>query len=92
MGWSCSAAASDTMRRWDEACRQSTGSSNQWREADGAEFFVEISRREHQDGAITGTVFKMLPNSRCRRVGTVRIEGDGRVARAPKFLKAASAA
>lgn len=80
------------MRKWSEACRASTESSNQWREGEDEEFFFEASRREHSDGAITGSVFKMLPGNRCRKVSTFRIDGDGTVSRAPKYLKRATLA
>ena len=92
MGWSCAAAAGNTMRAWVDACVASTGQSNVF-VTKGERFFWEESRTEHRDGAITGTVFKMLPTElegRClaRKVASFRINPDGTVARAPAFLKA----
>jgi hypothetical protein len=54
-------------------------------------YFYEVSNKEHYDGAITGTLMKFLPGSTmCKSAGSFRIEGDGTVARAPKFLKDAA--
>lgn len=94
MGWSCAAAAGDTMDKWTAACRAQTGSSNTFK-VDGQEFFFEQSNREHDDGAITGTIWLMLTkkpdgSGTVRKAGTFRIEGDGSVKRAPAFLKKAS--
>jgi hypothetical protein len=96
MGWSCTASASRVLDRWTKACIDSTGSQNTWRElSTDIEYFWETSRTEHSDGAITGRIFKMIrmgnlvnPNENyCRPSGTFRIEGDGTITRAPKFLK-----
>jgi hypothetical protein len=97
MGWSCRKEASDTMRAWSDACHASSGSSNVWKSADGSEFFFEVSRKEHDDGAITGSIIALGAPSGPdgarygRKAGSFRIDPDGRVARAPAFLKAASA-
>lgn len=75
-----------------EACFQQTGVMNTY-EASGKRYFLEISRREHADGAITGTVMRMFErdgNTYAKPSGSVRIEGDGTVTRAPKFLKEAA--
>ena len=48
----------------------------------GAQFFFERGK-ENTDGAITGTLYKMLPNDMCRKVGNVRIDPDGMVRRFP---------
>lgn len=77
MGWSCRKDAMDTMNAWAEACYKQSGISNLWRE-NGREYFFEHSRTEHADGAITGTIWPR---------GSFRIEGNGEVSRAPKFLK-----
>lgn len=92
MGWSCAAAASDTMRAWSDACTAQTGQSNVYQVGDD-KFFWEVSNKEHDDGAITGTVYKMIPQERsgtslCRKSGSFRINPDGTVKRAPAFLKA----
>jgi hypothetical protein len=93
MGWSCRADAARTMAKWTAACEAQTGSQNVF-EVDGASYFWELSRTEHHDGAITGSIQKTVRREGdrmwCRKVGTFRIEGDGTVTRAPKFLKDAS--
>lgn len=98
MGWSCAREAAFTLDAFDKACRESTGSSNSWR-ADGKSYFYETSRTEHDDGAITGKVWQVKPwtdpkdgsvSDRCFPAGSFRIEPDGNVSRAPKFLKDAA--
>lgn len=86
MGWSCAAAANDTMRAWVDACVKQTGSSNTYKVGE-QQYFWEVSSREHVDGAITGNVYKMLPDNRCVGCASFRINPDGSVARAPAFLK-----
>jgi hypothetical protein len=91
MGWSCSVAADNTMRVWVRACRESTGSSNTYITNSG-EYFFELSRREYDDGSITGSIWKIVEKiapdtSRAKPAGSFRIEGDGTITRAPKFLK-----
>lgn len=80
MGWSCAAIAADTLNRLSAKCRESSGSSNVW-ESGGVRFFFEPSRVEHGDGAITGSIWRMLPDNMARRVGSFRIEADGRLSR-----------
>ena len=89
MGWSCNRDAMNTMDIWTAACRENSGSQNQWTDKNGT-FFFEHSRTEHDDGAITGSIFKNTDGINCKKNGTFRINGDGTVARAPKFLKANS--
>ena len=91
MGWSCAAKAGDTMRAMSEACFKTSGIQNVWVQPDGVRYWFEASRVEHDDGAITGKVWRMLDDDRCKPSGSFRIEGDGKVSRAPKFLKAAAA-
>ena len=43
---------------------------------------------EQRDGAITGTLYRMLPNEMCRRVGPTRINADGTIARFPVITAA----
>ena len=104
MGWSCRKDASDALVKWQAACRASTGSSNTWAER-GEAYFYDISHTEHRDGAITGTIQKIVdgatylaklkadPRSNdsffARSVGTFRIEGNGTITRGPAFLKRA---
>jgi len=85
MGYSCTRKASDTEHKWQEACRKSTGSSNSWQDKTGSYFYEVV--RENDDGAITGTVYRNLPDGYCRRSGSFRIEPDGSVTRAPAFFK-----
>jgi hypothetical protein len=89
MGWSCRKEAGLVLEAWGAACVAAGGSSNAWHEGD-AGYFFEVSRKEHDDGAITGAVMKMLSNGWARRAGTFRIDGDGKIERAPKFLKEAA--
>lgn len=93
MGWSCRADAAKILDLWSKACRASTGTSNTW--AQGArQYLFELSRTEHDDGAITGAIWRLEPSTGdrflCYRSGTFRIEGDGKVTRAPAFLRRAS--
>ena len=86
MGWSCRADAAKTYDKWDKHCRETTGSSNVFVDK-GVRFFFEGDRVEHEDGAITGEVFKFVSEDKVVDAGTFRINGDGSVARAPKVLK-----
>lgn len=101
MGWSCSSAANDTMRAISEACSGQTGSSNSWHvDIDGVydppsydqkqpiDYFWEVSHVEHADGRITGSIWKMLPDCRAKRVGALRIAANGRLEVAPRSLRA----
>ena len=85
MGWSCTAAASKTLDKWRDLCRENTGLSNFWRDG-GKEFFCEAGD-EQDDGAIVGDVFLSLGDHHCRRVSGFRIEPDGTVSEAPRFLR-----
>jgi hypothetical protein len=87
MGWSCNAKASDTLQRMTDKCVKASGSQNTFI-VKGVTYFFETSRTEHRDGAITGKVMRMIlpENTHCRPSGSIRIEGDGTITRAPKFL------
>ncbi len=94
MGWSCRADAGRTMNALEKACREQTGMSSNYMDG-GREYFWESSRREHADGAITGSIMLMLEkrpdgSGTCRKVGTFRIEPDGTVRRGPAILKQAA--
>lgn len=85
MGWSCNAAAGYAMDAISEMCVKSTGSSNTW-EHGKDRYFFERSNKEHDDGAITGSVFKFVDyngEKRCRKAGSFRIDGEGRLVRFP---------
>jgi hypothetical protein len=90
MGWSCRKEAGDVVQAWTEACVAQTDSQNTFVPNGDVKYFWETSHREYGDGAITGTIWKFLPNGFCRRSGTFRIEGDGTITRAPKWLKDAA--
>lgn len=85
MGWSCAQAAGFTQTAISEFCVAETGMSNGFK-MKNAECFIEWSRREHSDGAITGSVMKIIANT-TQRVGSIRIEGDGKITTAPKMIK-----
>ena len=94
MGWSCGREAGKTLERWMDACMENAGSSNVFHTAKGS-FMYETSRTEHSDGAITGSVSRITgaaPGGAiyARRSGSFRIEGDGKVSKAPAFLKKAA--
>lgn len=85
MGYSCTTAANRTVDKWSDFCFKQNGSSNTF-ESNGDSYFYEIGR-ENGDGAITGTIWKVLIDGRCKRSGTFRVNPDGTIARAPKILK-----
>ena len=91
MGWSCRADASAVLNRITTGCVARSKSQNVWIEG-GRAWMFELSRVEHDDGAITGSIheFTDLGLSHARRVGGFRIEGDGRIARGPGWFKAAA--
>lgn len=97
MGWSCRKEASEVFSAWVAACRANSGSSNTWKDAKGEYFFEE--GREQRDGAIVGKIVKMgeaVPGDPHgarygKNVGSFRISPEGKVERAPAFLKKASA-
>jgi hypothetical protein len=61
MGWSCTADAAHAMDRLSTACFEQTGIANVY-EDHGARFMWERSNVEHDDGRITGTVWKYQPD------------------------------
>jgi hypothetical protein len=73
------------MERWTRACVEQTGSQNVF-EVERVKYFWEVSRREHNDGAITGSIFRLDTGGMAHRAGSFRINPDGSVARAPRFL------
>jgi hypothetical protein len=89
MGWSCSKDASDVMQRWTAACIRQSGQQNVFYSGT-KKYFWEVSNVEHDDGAITGSIIHMLNDHECRKVGTFRINGDGSISRAPKYLRQVS--
>lgn len=86
MGWSCRREAGVILDKWIAACVAQTGSQNTFK-VGNKEYFFETSNVEHRDGAITGAINVMLPNNMCKKCGSFRIEGNGTITKAPKFLK-----
>jgi hypothetical protein len=84
MGWSCAKAASFTMEAISNFCFKQTKSDNVF-VSKGNKYFIEWSRTEHRNGAITGSIMKMAMTL-CRKSGSIRIEPDGTISRAPKIL------
>jgi hypothetical protein len=83
MGWSCGMDAAHTMDDWTAACVKATGAQNTYTGTDGRSYFWEVSRKEHDDGAITGVTYQDLGDT-CRASGSFRIAGNGEVVRYPK--------
>lgn len=83
MGFSyCAAAtyAAEAMMKvlQETSTPENARSSNTW-DHKGQTYFYEVTR-DHPDGAITGTVYRNLPDGEhCRRAGRVRIEPDGTI-------------
>lgn len=84
MGYSCSAKADEAL----ESLRDMLQAGNQnlpcnvWIGTGGEKHFYEIGR-EQADGAITGAVWKFLPDNSARKIGAFRIEPNGRIERFP---------
>lgn len=73
MGWSCTAAADNSMRAIQDTL---PSKSNFWKDDEGQEFFLELGR-EQTSGAITGTVF----DERAYKKGGLKIEPSGYITR-----------
>jgi len=91
-----SKAAQATLERWTTACKLSTGGENEF-VVNGKNYFWETSSRRHADGAITGSVYRETETRSdgrrmVRPAGAFRIDGDGNVKLAPKFLREAAVA
>src|SRR5271166_6968760 len=85
MGYSCNKDSADSMA---VIChmfgKPNTGNTLILK---GTEYFFERGR-ENQDGAITGSLMRMLPGGYCRKAGTYRIDPDGTVSRFPGMTAA----
>lgn len=94
MGWSCSDSAAKVLDKWSNACVKQTGNSNLFKVKD-TYYHFEVSRTEHDDGSITGTIRKYITynheNGSGMTIsgGSFKIDGSGDIIRAPKFLKQA---
>lgn len=86
MGFSCTAAASDTMNRLTRACWAQTKSQNRF-QVNGEFFFFEQDRTEHRDGSITGDIQKEVGNDRCRKVGNFKIDAAGVMVKGHDWMK-----
>jgi hypothetical protein len=94
MGYSCTAIAGMAARRLEKMLNEAgpppNGSSNTWRAADGMLYFFERGR-EQADGAVTGSVYRMVgpmagddPGTfRARKIGSVRVAPNGQIVRWP---------
>jgi hypothetical protein len=86
MGYSCNAMAGmvyDAMiAQLQAASEREHDSQNVW-DHKGVDHFAEIGR-EQSDGAVTGTVWRFLPDGQhVRRIGSFRINPGGKVSRWP---------
>lgn len=88
MGWSCSAAAGDTLRRLERLCYCDTKSQNVWLGENDDKFFFELPTKEHDDGHIAGEVYREVGSKRlgphaeiqsCEYAGAYYISPNGKV-------------
>jgi hypothetical protein len=90
MGYSCRADAGMVLDRWYDFCFKSTGMSNVYKNGNES-YMIEMSRREHSDGRITGKIWRQFDDNgrtMCVPVSSFLISGNGQSVRAPKCLKA----
>lgn len=86
MGWSCRADAMKAFQKIEKALCLGK-SQNEYR-LNGTTYMIETSRVEHDDGAITGSLFNLTAWTG-RPCGSFRISPDGLVDRGPKAFKEA---
>jgi hypothetical protein len=92
MGKSYTSEAHDIFNAWREVCLASTGTSNSY-EVDGSKYFIELSRKQHEDCRITGTVWRLVARndetgvSNCTSAGSFSISADGKTVRYPVGLR-----
>jgi len=77
MSWSCSSQAHSTLNIIQSICAKQTGTSNSWIDG-GRSYFFEVTKKEHSDGAITGTIYRMQGSS-ATKAGRLNIAGNGRI-------------
>lgn len=90
MGYSCRADAGMVLDRWTEFCIKSSGMSNVYKDGNES-YMIEMSRREHKDGRITGKIWRNFEDNgrtMCSPIGSFMISPNGQTVRAPKCLKA----
>lgn len=80
MGYSCTARARFTEEIIQERFRHAN-SGNVFSTDGGKTTFFTERGREQDDGAITGNVYANLPNGMARKVGSYRIDSDGKIIR-----------
>ena len=73
MGWSCKTDAGDVLSRLMDTCYAQTGSTNVW-EARGKRYMFETSCRSHDDGRITGKLWRFVTNESIVPAGTFCIK------------------
>jgi hypothetical protein len=92
MGKSYTSEAHEVFNAWRHICLASTGMQNVY-EVDGNRYTLELSRRQHEDCRITGTVWRLVSRdeatgvSTCTSAGSFRISANGEVARYPVGLR-----
>ena len=80
MGWSCSAVAGNVMDLMTKKSFDQSGSQNIYT-YNGSWFMWEVTRKEHEDGSITGSIHKFAEDPRGKdrisatRVGSFKIDG-----------------
>lgn len=85
MGWSCTSDAGHALDTIFNQCYEQTKIQNAYIGTDGMKHFIETSRKEYDDGHITGTIYRYdAHDSRfAYRAGSFRIDEDGHVSRYP---------
>lgn len=87
MGWSCRREAMNTLQKISHTL--CIGRSQNVYRVKGTEYMIEQSNKEHEDGAITGSIFN-ISTWTGRPCGTFRISPDGEVERGPKVFELAA--
>jgi hypothetical protein len=90
MGWSCTKAASDTLRNFYDACRKQTGGQNTFK-VGKRDYFIETDNIEHPDGSITGEIQRIATDGTSSKVDDFKIDGlSGKMMLGMKFTKEAA--
>lgn len=87
MGWSCRREAMNTLQKIGQTL--CIGRSQNVYKVNGTEYMIETSNKEHDDGAITGSIFNLTKWSG-KSCGNFRISPEGAVERGPKVFKLAA--
>lgn len=86
MGWSCSHLAAITQEAITKRCVADTSSGNCFC-ANGTRYMIEWSRREHRDGAITGTILRFDGAGGLKNNTSIKINANGVISRGPATLR-----